>query len=34
MREAGAMIDGISVHYYTVPGVWEHKGSATRFDEA
>jgi alpha-N-arabinofuranosidase len=33
MRDAGAMIDAISVHYYTVPGVWEHKGSATQFDE-
>ena len=33
MREAGTMIDGISLHYYTVPGVWEHKGSATEFDE-
>ncbi|GIJ64596.1 hypothetical protein Vau01_121120 [Virgisporangium aurantiacum] len=22
----------ISVHHYTVPGPWEHKGSATRFD--
>lgn len=33
MRDAGTMIDGISLHYYTVPGVWEHKGSATQFDE-
>jgi alpha-N-arabinofuranosidase len=33
MRDAGSMIDGISLHYYTVPGVWEHKGSATQFDE-
>lgn len=23
----------ISLHYYTVPGDWEHKGSATVFDE-
>ncbi|WP_299035689.1 alpha-N-arabinofuranosidase [uncultured Pseudokineococcus sp.] len=23
----------ISFHYYTVPGPWEHKGSATDFDE-
>ncbi len=33
MREAGGMIDGLSLHYYTVPGPWEHKGSATQFDE-
>ncbi|MBR1892391.1 MAG: alpha-N-arabinofuranosidase [Lachnospiraceae bacterium] len=25
------LINGISLHYYTVPGVWEHKGSATDF---
>ncbi len=24
--------DGISLHYYTVTGTWEHKGSATDFD--
>ena len=22
----------MTLHYYTVPGVWEHKGSATKFD--
>jgi alpha-N-arabinofuranosidase len=33
MREAGDQIDGIGVHYYTVPGTWAHKGSATEFDE-
>ncbi|MCR5250153.1 MAG: alpha-N-arabinofuranosidase [Lachnospiraceae bacterium] len=26
-------MDGISLHYYTVPGGWEHKGSAVDFDE-
>lgn len=27
-------MDGLSLHYYTVPGdTWEHKGSATEFDE-
>ena len=26
--------DGLSLHYYTVPGSWEHKGNATEFDEA
>jgi len=34
MREAGKRIDGIGVHYYTVPGSWGKKGSATAFDEA
>ena len=27
-------MDGLSLHYYVVPGDWEHKGSATGFDEA
>ena len=27
-------MDGLSLHYYTVPsGIWEHKGAATVFDE-
>ncbi|MCR5223383.1 MAG: alpha-N-arabinofuranosidase [Lachnospiraceae bacterium] len=26
-------MDGMSLHYYTVPHEWEHKGSATDFDE-
>ena len=33
MREAGHMIDGLDLHYYTVVGPWAHKGSATQFDE-
>lgn len=33
MRETNRMIDGIGVHYYTVPGSWGKKGSATQFDE-
>lgn len=33
MRDAGKMFDGIGVHYYTVPGTWQKKGSATQFDE-
>ncbi|OAN67276.1 alpha-N-arabinofuranosidase [Sphingomonas sp. TDK1] len=33
MRKAGDKIDGIGVHYYTVPGPWEKKGAATGFDE-
>jgi alpha-N-arabinofuranosidase len=34
MKNAGRMIDGIDLHYYTVVGPWNHKGSATEFDEA
>lgn len=34
VRDAGAQIDGLGMHYYTVPGTWEHKGAATGFDEA
>ncbi|MGF7144679.1 alpha-N-arabinofuranosidase [Anaerotaenia torta] len=26
-------MDGLSLHYYTVPGNWQDKGSATEFDE-
>ena len=26
-------MDGLSLHYYTHPGGWENKGSATEFDE-
>jgi len=33
MRDAGNMIDGLDMHYYTVVGPWAHKGSATQFDE-
>jgi len=28
-----SMLNGVSLHYYTVPGTWEKKGSATRFTE-
>jgi alpha-N-arabinofuranosidase len=32
MREAAKMIDGLSLHYYTLPlDTWENKGSATDF---
>ncbi len=34
MREAKGMMNGISLHYYTVPQDWNKKGSATQFDEA
>lgn len=27
----GDLISGISLHYYTIPGGWENKGSATEF---
>jgi alpha-N-arabinofuranosidase len=33
MREAGEVMDGLSLHHYTVPGTWAAKGSATQFDE-
>ncbi len=32
-RKAKDFMNGLSLHYYTVPGTWEHKGSATDFDE-
>ena len=35
MREATRLMDGLSLHYYTIPtGNWSDKGSATEFDEA
>ena len=34
MREAGRQMNGLSLHYYTVPKTWADKGSATQFDEA
>lgn len=34
MKEAGHLMDGISLHHYTLPtGSWTTKGSATEFDE-
>ena len=33
MREATRMMNGLSVHYYTVPNNWQNKGSATDFNE-
>ncbi|MDR1445544.1 MAG: alpha-N-arabinofuranosidase [Treponema sp.] len=32
--ERGNLLDGLSLHYYTVPGEWAHKGSSTEFGEA
>ena len=35
MANAGKYMDGLSLHYYTLPtGDWKAKGSATDFDEA
>ena len=35
MEQAGRYMDGLTCHYYTVPGdTWEHKGSATDFTTA
>ena len=33
MREATRMMNGLSLHYYTVPNTWQKKGSATDFNE-
>jgi alpha-N-arabinofuranosidase len=34
MKQAGRFMDGLSLHYYTIPGdFWTGKGSATEFDE-
>mgnify|MGYP003754292249 CR=1 FL=1 len=33
MRQAGRFMDGLSLHYYTVPGTWQNKGSSTDFTE-
>jgi alpha-N-arabinofuranosidase len=33
MRDAGKYFDAIGLHYYTITGTWEKKGSATDFDE-
>ena len=33
MREAGNMIDGVSLHYYTLPGGQPPRASSTEFDE-
>jgi alpha-N-arabinofuranosidase len=35
MRKVGTHMNGLSLHYYTLPSGndWKHKGSATQFDE-
>jgi alpha-N-arabinofuranosidase len=34
MKNVGTRIQGVSLHYYTLPGNWQKKGSATDFDES
>jgi len=34
MREATNMMNGLSLHYYTLPGDWNKKGSATQFNDS
>ena len=34
MREAANMMNGLSLHYYTLPGDWNRKGSATQFNDS
>ena len=34
MREAGGLMDGLDLHYYTLTDTWQNKGRATEFDEA
>jgi alpha-L-arabinofuranosidase len=31
MKSVGARVQGVSLHYYTLPGNWQKKGSATNF---
>lgn len=31
MKNAAPLMDGLSLHYYTVPHTWDHKGSALEF---
>jgi alpha-N-arabinofuranosidase len=33
MKQAGHLMDGLSLHYYTVPGSWFEKGSSLDFNE-
>lgn len=33
MDKIGGRMQGLSLHYYTVPRTWSEKGSATQFDE-
>ena len=33
-EQAHGYMDAMSLHYYVVPNEWDHKGSATQFDDA
>jgi alpha-N-arabinofuranosidase len=33
MQKGGDQMGAISLHYYTIPGTWQHKGAATGFSE-
>jgi alpha-L-arabinofuranosidase len=33
MKNAGSKIQGIGMHYYTLPGNWQEKGSSTDFNQ-
>ena len=33
-NEQGSFMNGLSLHYYTIPGEWSHKGSAVQFVES
>jgi len=33
MEDVGGMMDGVSMHYYTVPNNWQNKGSSLKFEE-
>jgi len=33
-KDPRGIFQGLTFHYYTVPGAWDHKGSATDFDGA
>lgn len=33
MKNVGTKVEGVSLHYYTLPGNWDKKGSATDFGE-
>ena len=33
MKNVGTRVDGVGVHYYTLPGDWDKKGSATVFNK-
>ena len=32
MKNAGKLMDGLSLHHYTIPHDWNHKGSALKFN--